>query len=356
VTLVRQLAGRALARWETLLVVAIVGVGAWSATLSPYFLERANLLDLVTPYVFVGLMAFGLTFVVIAGEIDISVVSTLAVSVVSFAQLIEAGVNVWAAALAGLAVAAALGLANGVLVGLLNLPSLAVTLGTLAAYQGLAFVVLSGEGVSEFPSGYLKIGGGYIAGELPIALLVLLGSAVLLGLLLHGTRFGRYVFTIGSNREAARFSGVPVARVRVTVFALSGLMAGLAGVFVYVGYFGSARADAGQGQLLDVVTAVVLGGVDIFGGIGSIAGVLLALILVAELRNGMQLANLPGDLQNIVIGGLLVTAIVTGNLIRATQAGGLRLPSLGRRRKEVVAAETEAGVPVNPRLETRQGG
>lgn len=355
-TAARSVAGRVLGRWETLLVAAIVGVGVWSATLSPYFLQRANLLDLVTPYAFIGLLAFGLAFVVIAGEIDISVVSTLAVSVVSFAQLVEAGVNVWGAAAVGLAVAIALGLANGLLVAILNLPSLAVTLGTLAAYQGLAFVILSREGVSEFPAGYLKIGGGYIAGELPIALLVLFGFAVLLGLLLHGTRFGRYVFTIGANREAARFSGIPVARVRVTVFALSGLMAGIAGVFVYVGYFGSARADAGQGQLLDVVTAVVLGGVDIFGGVGSIAGVLLALVLVAELRNGMQLANLPGDLQNIVIGGLLVTAIVVGNLARATQAGRFRIPSLGLRRKGVVAVETEAGVPVNPRLETRQGG
>jgi len=352
----RQLLGRLLGRWETLLLVAIVGVGAWSATLSPFFLHRANLLDLVTPYVFIGLIAFGLAFVVIAGEIDISVVSTLAVSVVSFAQLVQAGVNVWLAALAGLGVATALGLGNGLLVGVLNLPSLAVTLGTLAAYQGLAFVILSGEGVSSFPAGYLRVGGGYIGNELPIPLLVLLGLAVVLGLLLHATRFGRYVFTIGANREAARFSGVPVARVRVTVFCLSGLMAGIAGVFVYVGYFGSARADAGQGQLLDVVTAVVLGGVDIFGGVGSIAGVLLALVLVAELRNGMQLANLPGDLQNIVIGGLLLAAIVSGNLIRAAQAGGLRIPGLGLRRKEVIAADAEAGVPVNPTVETRQGG
>src|SRR5207249_6733045 len=116
------------------------------------------------------------------------------------------------------------------------------------------------------------------------SLFVLLGFALLLGVLLHASRFGRYVFAIGSNREAARFSGIRVARVRVTVFALAGLMAGIAGV-VYIGYFGSARADAGQGQLLDVVTAVVLGGVDIFGGTGSMLGVLLALVLVAEIRN-----------------------------------------------------------------------
>jgi rhamnose transport system permease protein len=340
---VKHIAGRLLVRWETLLVLAIVGVGIWSWTLSPFFLNRANLLDLATPYIFIGLMAFGLTFVVVAGEIDISVVSNLAVSVVCFAQIYDAGVNVWLAAFAGLVVATTLGLVNGFLVGILNLPSLAVTLGTLAAYGGLAYVVLSGEGVASFPSGYSKIGGGYIAGnELPVALLVLVGFTLLLALLLHATRFGRYLFTIGSNREAARFSGIPVARVRVTVFALSGLMAGVAGV-VYVGYFGSARADAGTGSLLDVVTAVVLGGVDIFGGAGSMLGVLLALILVAEVRNGLALANKSGDTQDIVIGILLLAAIVVGNLVRASQGGGVRPRWLRLRRREVIgheAAET----------------
>jgi rhamnose transport system permease protein len=331
-------------RWEALLLVAIIGVGIWSATLSPFFFTRLNLLDLVTPYVFIGLLAFGLTFVVIAGEIDISVVSILAVSVVTFAQLFDHGVNAWLAAAGGLAVATVLGSVNGALVGVLNLPSLAVTLGTLAAYQGLAFVILSGEGVATFPQDYLNIGGGYIRNELPIALVLLLGSALVLGILLHATRFGRYVFAIGSNREAARLSGVPAPRVRITVFTLAGFMAGVAGI-AYVGFFGSARADAGQGSLLDVVTAVVLGGVDIFGGAGSILGVLLALVLVAELRNGMQLANLGGDTQNIVIGVLLLASIVTGNLVRAAQARASAPAWLRLRRKEV--SDTDDAPPAS---------
>ena len=321
---------RLIVRWETLLIVAIIGVSIWSTSLSPFFLTRINLLDLITPYVFIGLMALGLTFVVIAGEIDISVTAILAVSVVSFAQLLDHGLNVWIAALAGLVVAAALGLVNGALVALVNLPSLAVTLGTLAAFQGLAFVVLSGEGVAEFPQGYLNLGGGYIHNELPVALIVLVVATLVLGTVLHATRFGRYLFTIGNNREAARLSGVPATRVRVTIFVISGFMAGIAGI-AYVGFFGSARADAAQGSLLDVVTAVVLGGVNIFGGAGSMLGVFLALILVAVLRNGMQLANLGGDTQNIVIGVLLLAAIVVGNLIRAAQDGAFRI-----RRKEVV--------------------
>jgi rhamnose transport system permease protein len=333
--------GRLLARWEVLLVIAIIGVGIWSATLSPFFFVRANLLDLLTPYAFIGLMAFGLAFVVIAAEIDISVGSILAVSVVCFSQFYDAGLNVWLALLAGLVIATALGAVNGVLVGVFELPSLAITLGTLAAYSGLAYVILPGEGVAAFPEGVTKFGGGYINTELPIALLVLVAFAVGLGFVLHATRFGRYLYTIGSNREAARFAGVPVARVRVTIFAISGFMAGAAGV-VYLGYFGSARADAGQGALLDVVTAVVLGGVGIFGGSGSMPGVFLALVLVAELRNGMQLANIAGDTQNIVIGVLLLAAIVVGNVTRAVQARGL--PSIPRRRGVVGSSKASVGL------------
>jgi rhamnose transport system permease protein len=244
-------------------------------------------------------------------------------------------------------------MANGLLVGVLNLPSLAVTLGTLAAFRGLAFVILGGEGAADFPGGFTQLGGGYLGNELPVALLVVLGFAFLLGVLLHATRFGRYVFAIGSNREAARFSGIPVTRVRVTVFALSGFLAGIAGI-VYVGFFGSARADAADGALLDVVTAVVLGGVDIWGGSGSVLGVLLALVLVAELRNGMQLANLGGDTQNIVIGALLLAAILVGNVVRAIQEGGLPAWMRGRR-KEVVDLEAAADVPVGMTVDTRQG-
>jgi rhamnose transport system permease protein len=351
-----RLAWRAVGRWEALLVVLIVGGGVWSWTLSSFFLRRANLLDLATPYIFIGLLAFGLAFVVIAGEIDISVASTMTVSAVCCAQIWAAGANVWVAALAALGVATVLGLGNGVLVGLLDLPSLAVTLGTLAAFRGLAYVILGGGSVSGLPTEFTNIGGGYLENELPVALLVLLGFAVALAFLLHGTRFGRYVYAIGSNREAARFSGIPVARVRVTIFALSGLMAGFAAI-VYLGFFGSVQADAASGsELIDVVTAVVLGGIDIFGGSGSMLGVLLALILIAVLRNGMQLANLGGATQDIIVGGLLLGAILAGNLVRAVQGRGLPFRRAGGPRKEVSKTGDDAAVAVTAKLETRQGG
>jgi rhamnose transport system permease protein len=331
-----------LLRWETVLVLLIIAVGLWCRSLSPLFLTKLNLLDLATPYIFVGLMALGLTFVVIAAEIDISVASILAVSVVVIGQIYEAGTSIWFAATVGLLVATALGLFNGLLVAVLGLPSLAVTLGTLAAYRGLAFLIHSGEGVATFPTGFTNIGIGYVWGQqVPIALLVFLGTAVALGFLLHATRFGRYVYAVGSNREAARYSGIPVTRVRMAVFGISGFMAGVAGL-VYIGFFGSSRADAADGSLLDVVTAVVLGGVDIFGGSGSIVGVVLAVVLIAELRNGMQLDNIGGDTQNIVIGCLLLGAILAGNGIRALQASGLRQRIARVRKREVVRTKGQA--------------
>jgi rhamnose transport system permease protein len=329
-------------RWETVLVILILLVGLWCRSLSPLFLTKLNLLDLATPYIFIGLMALGLTFVVIAGEIDISVASILAVSVVVLGQVYESGANIWFAATVALLVATGLGLINGFLVAVVGLPSLAVTLGTLAAYRGVAFLIHSGEGVATFPTGFTNIGIGYVwGGQVPVALLVFLGAAIALGFLLHATRFGRYLYALGSNREAARFSGIPVTRTRMLVFGLSGLMAGVAGL-VYVGFFGSSRADAAQDSLLDVVTAVVLGGVNIFGGAGSMVGVVLAVLLVAEIRNGMLLDNIGGDTQNIVIGVLLLAAILAGNAIRALQSDGLRARLARARAKEVVQSGGQA--------------
>jgi rhamnose transport system permease protein len=336
---VRRVVAGLLLRWETVLVLLIVAVGIWCRSLSPLFLTKLNLLDLASPYIFVGLMALGLALVVIAAEIDISVASILGVSVVVIGQVYEAGANIWLAATVGLLVATGLGLVNGFLVAVVGLPSLAVTLGTFAAYRGVAFLIHSGEGVATFPIQFTNLGSGYVWGQqVPISLLVFLGTAVVLGFLLHATRFGRYAYAIGSNRETARYSGIPVTRGRIAVFGISGLMAGIAGL-VYIGYFGSSRADAADGALLDVVTAVVLGGVDIFGGSGSIVGVVLAVILIAELRNGMQLDNVGGDTQNIVIGLLLLGAILAGNAVRALQTSGLRARIARFRAKEVVQAE-----------------
>ena len=204
------LARSVVGRWEFVLVLLIIAAGIWSASLSPFFLDTENLLDLMKPYTMIGLMALGLTLVVVAGEIDISVASTLAVCVVVFADVWQHGVNIWLAGLIGLLVGTGLGLFNGVLVGVLQLPSLAVTLGTLAAYRGLAFVILGSEGITGFPDSFTRLGNGYVGSSpFPVGVAIFVVATVAFAVLLHGTRFGRYIYAIGANREAARFSASP---------------------------------------------------------------------------------------------------------------------------------------------------
>lgn len=302
-------------RWETILVVLIIGAMIVSTNISPFFREQ-NFLDIIKPFAAIGLMTLGLSLVVIAGEIDISVTSMLALSAVIFATSWSNGVPLVLACVLALLTGAGLGLFNGVLVAVFNLPSLAVTLGTLAAYRGLAFVILTTEGVTDFPEGFVQIGFGNIGSTaIPAAVVVLLIAAIIFGVLLHATRFGRNLFTIGSNRVAAKFSGIPVRTVRLLAFVISGVMSAAAGL-IYAGFFNTVRADVASENLLDVVTAVVLGGVNIFGGSGSVPGVIFSLVLIAIMRRGMGLANISSPVQSMVIGILLIVAIMAGNFIK----------------------------------------
>lgn len=304
-----------LARWEVVLIFLIIGAILWSNSISPFFSQQ-NFLDMLKPFVAIGLMTLGLTMVVVLGEIDISVTSILALSAVIFSTAWASGVPLLLAAVIGVIAGGLLGLINGVLVAVFNLPSLAVTLGTQVGFQGLAYVILTTEGVTGFPDILTRIGFGYLPDtQIPVSVVVLAIFTVLFTILLHATRFGRNAFIIGSNKQAARFSGIPVKRIQITAFVISGAMAGVAGL-IYAGFFNTVRADIASTDLLDVVTGVVLGGVSIFGGSGSIPGVLLSLVLIASVRKGMGLANISSPVQGMIIGVLLLVAILLGNFIR----------------------------------------
>jgi rhamnose transport system permease protein len=306
----RQLFIKVVSRWETMLVLLILATVAWSTTLSPHFLTPDNLLRQTRAIVVIGLLALGLTLVVIAAEIDLSGEAILSVCAVTLGLLFEAGISVWVAALMSVVLGAVLGLVNGVLVGILNLPSLAVTLGTLIGYGGLAFVVLEQRPISGFPPSFTQLGMGTVGTTaLQYSFLILLAFVVLVGAVLHLSTYGRRLYAIGHNKVAARLSGVPVTKMRVQVFVISGAFAGL-GAVMLAARFGSVRADSGEGLILDVVAAVLLGGVSIFGGVGTIGGVFLALLLIGLLRNGMSLANIGGETQSIIIGVLLVAAVL----------------------------------------------
>ena len=293
--------------WEATLVVLIVLGAIWSSTLSPYFLNTTNLLNSAAFFVIFALMAFGLFPIVVQGEIDISLASTLAVGAVLLAQLSTMGVPFALGLVLTLAACAALGAINGVLVAVFGLPSLAVTLGTLGAYRGLAYILAGDAGITGLPPEYKQLGSTWVA-TVPATVLLALLVAAAFAVLMGTTRFGRASYAIGNSWKASRLGGIAVARNRVLAYTLAGAMSGLAGL-VWISQYQSARGDNADGTILFVVTAVVLGGVSIKGGSGRAVGVLLAIVLLGTLQTGMRLANVPGTSQTLVVGLLLVASI-----------------------------------------------
>ncbi len=301
---------RLLARWETLLVLALIGLIVLGNALSPFFLTPGNFANLVAALMEVAIMALPMTLVIIAGEIDLSVESMAGLASAILGFLWAAGVPLEVAIPAVLIVGAVGGLLNGLFVALGGLPSLVVTLGTLALFRGMALIVLGPRGVSDFPPTFTELGFGHVPGTLiPWPFVIFLGLALVLGVVLHRTWVGRQVYAIGRNTGAARFSGVRVTRVRIGLFMLIGLIAAVAGV-ILTSRLSSARADAGQGMTLTVVTVVLLGGVNIFGGSGSIPGVVLAVLVVAVMQNALRLASVTVEVQSIALGLLLILSVV----------------------------------------------
>jgi len=299
-----------LARWETLLVLALIGLIALGTTLSPFFLTAGNFSNLIAALMEVAIMAMPMTLIIVAGEIDLSVESMAGLSSAILGFLWAAGVPLWVGIPVVLVVGALGGLLNGLIVARGGLPSLVVTLGTLALFRGMALIVLGPRGVSDFPSAFTELGFGHVPGTLiPWPFVVFLGLALVLGIVLHRTWIGRQVFAIGKNPSTARFSGVRVTRVRVSLFVLSGVIAALAGV-ILTSRLSSARADAGSGMTLTVATVVLLGGVNIFGGSGTIPGVALAVLCVAVMQNALRLANVTVEVQSIALGLLLILSVV----------------------------------------------
>jgi rhamnose transport system permease protein len=301
---------RLLARWETLLVVALLGLIVLGNALSPFFLTTGNFGNLIAALMEVAIMALPMTLIIIAGEIDLSVESIAGLSSAILGFLWAAGVPIEVGIVVVLVVGALGGLLNGFLVARGGLPSLVVTLGTLALFRGLALIVLGPRGISDFPPAFTEIGFGHVPGtDVPWPFVIFLGLALILGVVLHRSWAGRQIYAIGKNTGAARFSGVRVARVKVALFVLTGLIAALAGV-ILTSRLSSARADAGQGMTLTVVTVVLLGGVNIFGGSGTIPGVVLAVLVVAVMQNALRLAGVSVDVQSIALGLLLIVSVV----------------------------------------------
>jgi rhamnose transport system permease protein len=311
----------ALARWEVLLI-AILAVVVWAgAQISPYYLQldfwnSANFGASISGTMEVAIMALAMAPIIIMGDIDLSVESMVGLSGAILGVLWAAGVPILVGIPIVLVVGVVGGLFNGLLVTRWGLPALVVTLGTLALYRGLANVVLGTRYVSNFPSEFTAFGFGYVPGTLvPWTLLAFLLLAVVFWAVMHRTWIGRQIFAVGKNKDAARYSGVRVATLRMAVFAVSGLVAAFAGIILALRY-NSVRADNGTGLTLTVVMIVVLGGVDINGGKGTITGVILAVFTLAALQSALRLAGISSEYQNVAIGLLLILSVITPQLAR----------------------------------------
>lgn len=312
--------GGLLARWEALLVLFLIAAFAFGAVASPYFLAGSNISIAIAGAMPGAIVALPMTLVIICGEIDISVGSITGLCAAAMAVCLEHGLPIGAAMPVGLAVGTLAGLFNGAMVAYAGLPSLVVTIGTLALYRGIAQIMLEERGVSDFPEWYQSMGFGTI-GNTPVPWCLLIFAVLLIGfaVFLHGTYWGRGLFAIGNNREAARFSGIDVRRSILGVFAASGAMCAVAAV-VLTAYLASARADTATGLALPVITAVVLGGVDIFGGSGSMGGVLLAIFVLAFVQNALGLAGVKPEEQQIVTGAVLIATLALFGASRFVRA------------------------------------
>ncbi|MER6949315.1 ABC transporter permease [Nonomuraea sp. NPDC000554] len=302
-------------RWDVLVGALLVAVVAVGSVASPGFATAGNLSFALGDLGEIALIALAMTMLVVAAEVDLSVASVLGLASALVGALWDGGLPIETIIPLVVLAGAVCGLVNGLLVTRLGLPSLAVTIGTLALYRGLAYVVLGDRAVAQFPPSYVSLAVDDVPGTpipYPIALFVLL--AAIAGVVLHATGFGRALYAIGAQEQAAFFAGIRVKRVKLLLFVVSGTVAAFAGV-VFTLRYGSARADNGMGIELAVIAAVLLGGVDFDGGKGTLGGVIAGVLLIGLLRNLLMLGDVSTEIQSIVTGLLLIVSVLTPRLV-----------------------------------------
>ncbi|MBG1232903.1 ABC transporter permease [Aestuariivirga litoralis] len=300
--------------WEGLLLVILIATMAANALIVPEFLTVQNQINLFTLSIEKAIVALIMTYVIISAEIDLSVASVMGLAACVFGSLISGGWNPVMAIAICLAVGAAAGAFNAFWITYVGIPSLVATLAMLIGFRGFARVLLEDRGINGFPDWFNGLARDPLVGPLPFSIVLFIVLLVILGYVLHFTSFGRKVFVIGNNAEMARYSGVRTARVKTAIYVMSGVIAAAAGL-LYAARLSSVRGDAAYGFELDIITMVLLGGVSIFGGRGSMLGVVLSILIVLNLRNGMSLMNIDGHRQTAVIGVLLICSVLVPNLM-----------------------------------------
>ncbi len=306
---------RTLRSWEALLVVVFLIVFAINAFASPYFLNAWNLSDATFNFTEKAMIAFAMAMLIIAGEIDLSVASIIALASTAMGLAMVAGAGTPVLVAVGIGTGLLCGAVNGGLVAGLGLPSIVVTIGTMSLFRGISYIVLGDQAFTGYPDDFAFFGQGYVWWVFSFELVLFTVMALAFYVLLHRTNFGRAVYAIGNNATAAQFSGIRVARVRFILFLLTGLTSGIAAVCL-TSRLGSTRPSIATGMELEVVTMVVLGGINILGGSGTIPGVVLAAFIMGIVTFGFGLLNVPGIVMSIFLGLLLIGVIAVPRLLR----------------------------------------
>jgi rhamnose transport system permease protein len=300
--------------WEGFLLLSLLVIIGINSSMSPEFLTVGNQINLFQLSIEKIIVALVMTFIIINGEIDLSVGSMMGLSACAFGWMVkEQGVAAPAAIAISLGIGVLGGALNGWFITRVGLPSLVVTLATLIGFRGLARVLVEDRGLTDFPDWFDALGQKGLIGPLPFALVAFAVLFILLFIVLERSGFGRKTQVIGTNREVAEFAGIDTDRHKMILFIASGTIAAFAGL-LYAARVGAVRGDVANGFELDIITIVLLGGVSIFGGTGSLIGTLLAILIVLNIRNGMALLNITGHIQTGVIGLLLIASVIVPRL------------------------------------------
>ena len=299
--------------WSLLLATLTIGVFGYGIFFVPNFFTAFNLSQLTAGVAEKALLMLPMVLLIIGREIDLSVASILALTSVLLGLLLKADVPIIVAIVIVIAAGGLLGAFNGMMVTQLGLPSLVVTLGTMAMYRGIGYIFLGTGSINVFPDSLTTFGIEDIPGtRIPLVIIPFLILAPIFATVLQSMPFGRRVYAIGGNPAAALYSGIAVNKVRFRLFVISGLVCAIAGI-VYTARLANARANNALGMELDVITMVLLGGVSVWGGKGKLTGVLWALVLIATLRNILGISQVGGDAQGLVIGLLLIGSLLLSN-------------------------------------------
>lgn len=293
------------------IVVFLISLIVIFSVSNKYFFTFTNITNVLRQISIVGISTVAMTMVVLTGGIDLSVGSMLALSSIMLAKMLTNGINMYLAIPITLVLGIVMGLFNGFLINKVKISPLITTLGTMTIYRGITYIVTSGLPVYGFPKEFSFIGQGYIA-NIPVPIFILVGVYIIGFIILYMTKFGVHVYGIGGSEKASLLSGIKVNLVKYKVYALSGFLAALAGV-VSLSRINSGVPNTGTGFELDVVTAVVLGGVSVNGGVGKLSGVIIGCLIIGILSNGMILLNIGEYYQMVVKGLVLLIAVGIDN-------------------------------------------